>query len=209
MRTTVFSRFRAVVCVAVAVAMTVGTFTANAATKKKLKPVCNLLIDPKGDADSALLGANQDQAMDILSADVATGATKITAVIRVAKLANPDTLSPSGIFYEFSFTGSNSQVGEVMYVQVDPTGVVWQGGDGTGVLDFKKSEVRITLPLSYFGTGSAALVPGPPLHNFIAYADVDNDVKPVPTTLTALGDSAGPSKTSYAPGTPSCVVVGK
>lgn len=210
MRSATFSSRRVALSAVVAVAVLGSGISASATTKKvKPKPVCNLVTDAKGDADTGLLGANEDQAMDILSADVATNAKQITAVIRVAKLANPDTLSPSGIFYEFSFTGSSNQDGHPMYVQIDPTGTVWQGGDGTGVLDFKKNEIHITLPLSYFGTGSASVAPGPPLHNFTVYADVDNEAEHVPTTLSVLGDTAGPAKTNYVVGTPSCVTVGK
>lgn len=213
MPSSAISRHRLALFALVTLAVLGSGVSANATTKVKVKPkpkpVCNLVTDPKGDADSGELGSNEDQAMDILSADIATNATQITAVIRVVKLPTTDTMSPSGLFYEFSFTGSANQTGHPMYVQIEPTGTVWQDGNGTGVLDYKKNEIHITLPLSYFGTGAAAVVPGPPLHNFTVYADVANPAKPLPTTLSVLGDAAGPAQTAYVPGTPSCVTVGK
>ena len=213
MRTSAISTRRAALSALIAVAVLGSGVSASATTKPKAKPkpkpVCNLLTDPQGDADAAVLGSNEDQAMDIVSADVATNATQITAVIRVVKLTNPDSMSPTGNWYEFTFTGSSNQIGEQMYVQVGPTGTIWEDGAGTGVLDYKKNEIRITLPLSYFGTGAQAIVPGPPFHNFAAHSDVNNGVKPLPTTTEALGDNAGPGKASYVAGTPSCVTVGK
>jgi hypothetical protein len=171
------------------------------------KPVCDLVTDPKGDAEGGALGSNEDQALDIISADIATNNKYITAAIRVAKLTPADVTRPQGAFYQFQFIGTSNEDGHPMYVQAEPTGATWQGGSGTGVFDFAHSEIRITLPLSYFGTGAAAVVPGPPLHGFTVYADLGDPVKPLSPTLNLYGDTAT-SNASYVPGTPSCVPVG-
>jgi hypothetical protein len=210
MRNSAITGRRAAMSALIVLAVLGSGMSANATTKAKAKPkpVCNLVTDAKGDAEDGQLGSNEDPSLDIVSADVATNSKQITAVIRVAKLANPDSLSLLGNYYSFGFTGSSLQVGQTMYVQIEPTGVVWQGGAGTGVLDTVHNEIRMTLPLSYFGTGAAAVVPGPPLHGFIATADWENPAEPVPSTLAIWGDTAQ-SNTTYVPGTPSCVAVGK
>lgn len=200
-------RTRAVIGVVIACVLALTSLSAHAATKKKKKkpappkPVCNLITDPKGDVSTG------DQSLDVLSADVATNATMITGVIRVAKLANPDTMSPQGTFYSIRFTAGSSQTGQNLDIQLAPTGNTFEGGAGTGVVDLAKNEIRISVPLSHW-TGNTALSPGPPLHDFIVYADLGNDVLATPTTFTAAGDTAT-SKATYAPGTPSCVAVGK
>jgi hypothetical protein len=211
MRNPAITGRRAALSALVVLAVVGSGLSANAATKKakpKPKPVCNLVTDKKGDADASQLGSNEDQALDIVSADVATDAKNITAVIRVAKLANPDSMSPLGNYYSFQFTGSSQQVGHNMYVQIEPTGVVWQGGSGTGVIDAAHNEIRMTLPLSYFGSGAGAIVPGPPLHGFVVTADWENPAEPVPGTFALVGDTAN-STATYVQGTPSCVAVGK
>jgi hypothetical protein len=202
------SHVRAVVVAVVGLAIVFTSVSASAATKKKHKharpkpkPVCNLVTDPKGDV------ATGDAALDIVSADVATNATTITGVIRVAKLSSPDVMAPEGMFFQFNFTGSAGQTGQHLDAQLLPTGNVFQGGAGTGVVDLAKSEIRISVPLSQW-TAASTIVPGPPFHNFIVYADHGNPVVAAPDSFTFAGDTAT-GKTTYTPGTPSCVAVGK
>ena len=197
---------RAVIGVVIACVLALTSLSAHAATKKKKKPappkpVCNLITDPKGDVSTG------DSSLDIVSADVATNATTITGVIRVAKLASPDVMAPEGMFFQINFTGSAGQTGQHLDAQLLPTGNVFQGGAGTGVVDLAKSEIRISVPLSQW-TAASTIVPGPPFHNFIVYADHGNPVVAAPDTFTAAGDTAT-SKSTYTPGTPSCVAVGK
>lgn len=203
-------KVRAIVAIVVALVLAMTSLSAHAATHKKKrkkhapkpKPVCHLVTDPKGDAPPT-----GDSSLDIVSADVATNARTITAVIRVAKLSNPDTMAPEGEYYAFNFTAGAGQGGHSLYAMLSPVGNSFEGGAGTGVVDTAKSEIRISVPLSYW-TGPDAVFPGPPFHGFIVYADINNNVQPIPTTLTVLGDTAT-SKATYKPGTPSCVAVGK
>ena len=164
--------------------------------------MCNLVVDPATDGPPS-----GDTSLNILSADVATNATTITAVIRVQKLMDPDLTAPEGRFYQVQFSGSSAQTGHVLYAVLGPQGDSFEGGAGKGVVDTTKNEVRISVPLSFW-SGASALVPGPPFHDFTVYADLSSVAEPIPTTFTTLGDTAT-SKASYIPGTPSCVTVGK
>jgi hypothetical protein len=88
---------RPVVAVAT-LACLAGGVTANAATK----PVCNLVVDDKGDGAGVL--ADSD-GLDILSADIASDSKKITAVIRLAgpPTKTLTTAAPEGGAYYFVF----------------------------------------------------------------------------------------------------------
>ena len=203
------SPFRIVVGLVVVLAIALTSVSAVAATKKKKpapkpkpKPVCNLVVDPATDGPPT-----GDASLNIVSADVATNATTITAVIRVQKLSDPDLMAPQGRFYELQFTGTSQQIGVPIYAMLSPAGNTFEGGAGTGVVDVAKNEIRISVPLSHW-TGAGSVVPGPPFHDFIVYADISNGAEPIPTTFTTLGDTAT-SKATYQPGTPSCVAVGK
>src|SRR3712207_6804956 len=74
--------------------------TADAAVKKP-KPVCNLLVDEKGDAIPV-----NSAGLDIVSADIASDGRKITGVIRLAGPASAlDPTAPSGRTYHLEFFG--------------------------------------------------------------------------------------------------------
>ena len=221
-------RRRAVVTAFVALTLAAAAPSSFAATKHKAKPkpkpkpVCNLVTDPKGNEGPLQDGQTlADPALDIVSADIATNAQYATAVIRVAKLTIPDSNAPAGLFYRFEFTGAQSQIAHDLYVKIVPTGSgswapTWQDGTtGTGVIDTKQNEVRITVPLSALGTGVNAVAPGgPPLRAFKVTADwADPALANAGATegLQAfqVGQTVGPTTTStYVMGTPSCVSVG-
>jgi hypothetical protein len=108
--------------------------TANAAGHKKARhrpkprPVCNLVQDPAGDApfDVTLgLAASSmpdDPNGDILSADLSSNGTFVTAVIRVKSIATPGTTWPLAHFYMLSWTapGHSSPVYLGGIVDPDP-----------------------------------------------------------------------------------------
>src|SRR5437764_15191751 len=115
------SRARAVVGVTAALAIALTGASAHAAAKKKPapkpKPVCHLITDPATDGPPS-----GDSSLNIISADIASNASAITAVIRVQKLADPDLTAPEGRFYELEFTGSAAQTGHDLYAMVGPAG---------------------------------------------------------------------------------------
>jgi hypothetical protein len=124
--------------------------TAEAAPTRVRKPICYLIKDPKGDANA--IGTNgaktpqSDPSMDILSADFATNATTITGVIRLAGLSADDQMAPTGRSYQWTF-----QVGDrstIIDAVISQTGVSWYGGKGRGVVDYKRKQIRISVPLT-------------------------------------------------------------
>ena len=98
-----------VVTLAAAVAFG-GAATAAPKAKPKPKPVapvCNQVTDEKGDAEIVRPQAG----MDVVSADIATGAKKLVTTIRLA--AKPDTLNPeaagsSRYYFEYTAPGSEN-----------------------------------------------------------------------------------------------------
>lgn len=126
---------------------------------------CRLVTDAKGDAGA--VAADGD--LDVVSADVATNAKYVTAVIRTASLrgaASPD--SPLGRAWELWFLVAEQRY--ILHAAAAPdgyTGIVYrltfdQTGGGTGpyagegigrarvTFDTKRRELSITAPLSHF-----------------------------------------------------------
>jgi hypothetical protein len=216
----------------------IGTVsTATAKTKAKAaKPVCNLVSDPKGDATyNNVPGADGD---DIVSADIASDATTITAVLRAAAIPASDPQAPFGRNYTVLFSAPGS--GDLLYLSartypqgtkflfgyqaVDPnTGVNtnFSLGDATGVVDNAKGEVHISAPIKGFLDGAKAkLAPGAKLAGVSATVDRIVGQGFVPSQSPAPGAPRVPlggfllpfdsaAGGAYFMGTPSCVVVGK
>ena len=139
---------------------------------------CRLVTDPKGDgvatvhqAPPAVDDAADDGDLDILSADVASNRTHVTAVIRLATLrgaTSPD--SPTGRAWDLSFVVAEQRY--IVHAAAGPEGyggIVYRvtfeedhgdfgayTGEGIGsatvTLDTKAREVRITAPLSHFAS---------------------------------------------------------
>jgi hypothetical protein len=86
----------ALAAAAVAVA---GAPALAAPAKPAPKPVCRLVIDDAGDA---VVGTENRPSIDIVSADVASGAKNIVGVIRLASLAT-DPLMSAGATYKLSW----------------------------------------------------------------------------------------------------------
>jgi hypothetical protein len=196
-------RTRSLVAAAAIAPLLLGAGAAHAAKPKpKPKPVCNLIADAKGDATGTGFGNNgpNDPALDIVSADLATDATRLTAVIRVAALAGSTDTAPTGRGYDvtFSVKGTTFAVRGVL----SPAGDRWYDGNGTGVVDKAKNEIRITVPLAKF---SVAIKPNDVLTGLKA-----NTWRYVGGTANVpMGrvDDAATGAT-YKVGSPSCVKVG-
>ncbi|HUR14249.1 MAG TPA: hypothetical protein VM097_07115 [Mycobacteriales bacterium] len=194
-----------------------------AAAPKKPKLICNMVLDDKGDPYVLRQqpdAKQADDALDLVSADIASNATTMTMVIRLAKLAVPPATSPVGGTYQVTFTLSGND--ETLYyalVSTDPSGAPFSEfgtrdalpavtsvatvlGTPTAVVDLAKSQVRASWPLSLFGSG-VTLKKGV--------------TKVFPVEVTAgrgthgrgvFADDATGSK-GYPLGAPSCVTVGK
>lgn len=139
-------------------------FTATAAARHTS---CNLIKDPVGDTQS--VGPDNDQELDIVSADVAANDSQLTTVVRLAALSAEDPTQPAGRTYEFDFS-----VGDVNF---ETLGTLLLGGDNfeayiasspppppgqsggraatgigpmTAVVDTKRKELRLSAPISIF-----------------------------------------------------------
>lgn len=142
-------------------------------------PVCNLIKDDAGDMnDSPTPGT---PSVDVVGADIASTATKITAVVRVAKLSKTDSGAPLGQAWFFQFVPKGlPEPNDFLFLAAysTPTGgdefivgrqaphatgainTSYKIADATGVFDEAKSEVRITADIAAFGEFAALLKPG-------------------------------------------------
>ena len=227
-------KVRAALC-AVALVVPAGAGIAAAAPKPKpVKPVCNLVSDPSGDAQvNGVPGGAGD---DIVGGDVASDGVTLTGVVRMAGLAanDPEWLNGRSYFLEFTAPGSP----DVLFVQARayPTGVIYSYGysgvdptsgintsytlgQATGVIDVAKKEVRVSAPVKGFVDGAKAkLAKGAKLSSIgsrvfrqggqglVPSQEVGGVRVPLSGLNVLLDDAVG---SSYVVGTPSCVAVGK
>lgn len=210
---------RPALAVTVLVVASFGVATSNAAAK----PVCNLVEDAKGDTflvrsqDTAGAYGPDEPAVDIVSADLASDKTNITAVIRVAKLAKTSGTAPTGLTFRLQFASASEQ-DENMYLSASTTGstdtfvagtraitanLSTKIADATGVFDLAKSEVRITVPLKVFA--AQGLKPGAVL----SLTGLDQTASRLLPNGGGVFADVARSEKSYTAGTPSCVVPGK
>lgn len=206
------------------------------AKPKPVAPVCNLVVDEKGDAKyNNVPGAAGD---DIVTADLANDATTITGVVRLAGMSANDPQAPLGRNYSVLFTAPGSADLLFMsartypqgpkfvygYQAEDPnTGVNtnFSLGDASGVVDLAKGEVRISVPIKGYVDGAKAkLAPGAKLAGLTASVDRIGGQGFVPSQVLVPGTPRVPlggfllpfdnaTGGSYLMGTPSCVAVGK
>lgn len=126
-------RTRPALAVAVALSVALGG-AATAAPKSKPKPkpvppVCNQVTDEKGDA--AIV--RPQSGMDVVSADIATGAKKLVTTIRLA--AAPDTVNPEAVGssrYYFEYTAPGSENPQFLQASI---------AFGTGAATFRSGEI--------------------------------------------------------------------
>jgi hypothetical protein len=215
-------------CALIALAVTaVAAGSAHAAPKPKPKPkpkVCNLVLDAKGDADAAPLGAaaspaGNEPAYDIVSGDIASDAKTVTAVIRVAKLAKTTTNSPTGLQWRMDFAVSG--LAHVLFLQggtspakdnfsfgwVDTTSHAFTGTGVTGMIDLAKNEVRISAPIVN-AVAEGKIPPGAKISGISVSAGRYYNTAGGNPSLSEATDTADAAK-SYTAGDPSCVTVGK
>jgi hypothetical protein len=207
-------RTRQLVLVAVIAAAT-SALPAHATTKPKPKPkpkpVCNLVTDPADDggpAKGAAGAQTNDPNLDIVSADVATDATRLTAVIRVKKLSDPDTMMPAGRHWSITFTVGST--GVEVATTTGPLATNYQQGNSGGTIDTAHNEIRVTMPLA--NVPGVKIVKGSVLQNFhvsasggIGFRRADGIGEGM---VPVLMDEATTTKT-YVAGTPSCVKIGQ
>ncbi len=197
------------------------TGVADAATKHKQKPkppppVCHLITDPSGDsgpADNAGGSSLNDPSLDITSADVATNATMITAVIRVKQLAQSDTDWPLGREWQLHLATSTGH--NYGFTAVDGPARPASPSAGHLTMDYAHGEIRISQTLSSL---PFALPKGTKLDVLTASADAavqlpDSGPAGLGQAFLMPGWSeedtaAAPPSKSYTVGAPSCVKVG-
>jgi hypothetical protein len=196
------------------------------------KASCNLIEDEKGDTfairtqDSFGAYGPQENALDIVSGDLASDGTVLTAVLRVEKLALSTATAPNGISFRVQFAHDGLDEDTVLYVDARASGgsTVFTAGsrnattnvstklaDATGVFDEGKNEVRIHAPLKVF----AGLGGGITTSTRLTLADLDQTssrfvgTNPVTGAGTAVFADVTRSDKTYKVGSPSCVVPGK
>ena len=212
------NRFRIAALAVLIAAGLVGTAHASEA-KKRIKPACHLVTDATDDAKNA--ASAKDPSLDIVSADVATSKTQLTAVIRVAKLTTGvDPQAPLGRVWQISMAVPGANAGQlVVGVSDGPFGVRDNDGIGGKVrLDPATNSVYVTESLSVLASSfHAHIINGKTrISQFIATATAMIQEPAVAglTTLNLPGgatDNAptgGVSPSIYVAGTPSCLKVG-
>lgn len=191
---------------------------ADAATKHKPKPKpppCHIITDPGNDSGpvSGKAGAPAyDASLDIVSADIATNATMITAVIRVKQLTQSDSTWPLGREWSFDYTTSTGhQDGFIAYD--GPSGQTSSIGHLT--MDYAHGEVRISAKLSDL---PYALPKGTTLSVLQAYTKAVGQLPANAATgphgaldmpgVSAEDSAIAPTTSKYSVGAPTCVKVG-
>ena len=191
---------------------------------------CEHVRDAAG--DSGLLGGEggggpvpgtYDASVDIVSADVATHRTHLTAVIRVEALTIPAQPTPYGAAWSMHFATPEAAFfleakrtldGDRFHLSVyttpysgdtsqsylyDPLGAV------SGVIDGSRNEVRLTAPLSMFAPYDK-ITAGAPITKLLAISWITQAVMEYPGANTQADE--GSSTASYPAGARSCVKVG-
>ena len=176
------------------------------------KPVCNLVVDPAGDANYLSVTSTplpSEDGLDLLSGDIATNATTLTAVVRVKNLASANTAPLGRAFYVNFVVGATTyyidattspltgQTGSVGYAATTRQGLP---GVVTVIFDNAKNEIRMSTPIASFSKDPIKPKTRISGINLLAQRLL------VRVTLTTDQTDVG---NSYKAGTPSCVKVGK
>lgn len=183
------------------------------ATPAGAAPRCKLLVDPAGDTgvqDTVVDGFGAD--VDVVSADVATSRTHLTAVVRVRGMRSSDPAQDQqGRQYHFYFSVSALKnfslqgrpgVGAALYGHAEG----WTSGDEerhdsqysetrftAATITVAGNEVRLTVPLAVLRRYAGPLAEGTKLYDFAAYTSRsvgDYPGGPVPSEIpTPAGDA--------------------
>ena len=205
---------RPALCLALVASVTAAG-AAGAVTKPKPKPVCNLITDPKG--DSSLTTAQQmppaEDGLDVVGGDIAGNAKKLTAVIRLASVAAPQTAplgygavytfrapdSTTDLYFRYASSPAFGKTAEYGYD--DPTNGLTPLGDADVIINTAKNEIHLTAPTNGFD-GHGTIKAGTKLSEMTIKTSRDG------VAFLLYADEALASK-SYAVGTLSCVTPGK
>ncbi|HVE98636.1 MAG TPA: hypothetical protein VNA12_05595 [Mycobacteriales bacterium] len=210
----------------------IGLLVAGFAVPAEAAPRCYLLKDAEGDAgvsggDGGLgsVPGTYDGSLDVVSADIATNRTQLTAVIRVAKLTMPENPLPYGGMFSFHWTtgeaaffveATRTYAGDRFHANVytspysgdtsqsflyDPLGPV------SGVFDEARNEVRITAPLALFAPHDR-IGPGTTLTKLLVITWFSQALDEYPTSSQA-DEVGGGGRASYRAGDRTCVAVGR
>jgi hypothetical protein len=219
-----------------ALSLVTAALTGSAAdAAPKVKPVCNIVVDDAKDtflvrAQDGTAPGPQEDGFDILSADLASDAKTVTAVIRVKKLSSAIQTSPQGAGFSFDFLVPGSELqaslravfinGQAPYFEVTSKDPNVPNSPSTflalakGFADTKKNEVHISAPVGAFSS-LGAIKKGTALSPASDAATSGRAVPPSPgmagqpvASRFVFADVATEGKV-YKVGTPSCVVPGK
>jgi hypothetical protein len=197
-------RIRSLIAVATVAPLLAGVGSAHAAKRPPVKkPVCKLVTDATGDGTgtgTAAAGPNEP-ALDIVSADVATNATMLTAVFRVASLSGATDTAPTGRTYELSFKSGTTTI--TVRAVISKAGNTWQDGKGSGIVDTAGNEIRVSVPLSTLGV---PVKTGDKLTDLVA-----NSFRSMAAggNAVVIGKADGATgATPYVAAWPSCIKVG-
>jgi hypothetical protein len=149
--------------IAIALAVGTGLLLAPASFAATPRPACDLVSDPSGDVMPSPPGVDSGD-YDVRSADIATDAKRLTAVIRLTSLAPEDPASAVARDYEFDFVANGHGFGllanlvtggasfnAVVFDRTTPGGRTGTDlGQVTGVIDTARHEIRMTAPLRLF-----------------------------------------------------------
>jgi hypothetical protein len=211
----------------------IGAVPAEAAKPKPPKPVCNLVVDDKGDATASTVPG--DTSVDLVGGDFASNTKQITAIIRVDKLVNPNPQAPLGQSYFATFTVKGLADTLTLSAGLYPTGNQFQFGyqamdentgvntsytlgDATGSVDLAKGELRISADIAKFPQAKSLKVGGQVTalslearrvygQRVVPSQDTPAGVRVPLGGVTLTFDTATGKK--YTLGAPSCVKVGK
>ncbi|HVF19631.1 MAG TPA: hypothetical protein VNA14_05255 [Mycobacteriales bacterium] len=193
---------------------------------------CELLKDAKGDAglnggEGGIGGpvpGTDDGSLDIISADLAADATRLTVVIRVAGLrsgASPlqgeswsfHFASPESAFFLSADRTHAGTSFTLFRYTTDYSGDTSQSflferiGEVTGLLDTDASEIRMTAPLSMFKPHDT-ITTGTTLHKLLVISWLKNEPIEGWSNASEGDETGGGGKASYRVGTKNCVRVG-
>lgn len=215
-------RARDIVVASLAVSVALGGVAGAAAKPKpKPKPVCDVVKAYAGDArfdpTSGLLANNApyDPNGDILSADIASDAKYVTAVVRVKSLATPDTTYPGAHFYLVQWivpghsapvylagtVDPNPEAGTIygpQFVFGDVGGVggaiqyfnIAQGAHVVGHVNTAAKTITMSVPISQL-TGYGSYKPGTHFSEIAASSQAVSNGPVLPKNVTDLGGSIG------------------
>lgn len=203
------------VLVAAVLVSSAATGLATQADAAKPKPICNNVVDPKGDVGLyGDTGNTPDEALDIVSADLGSSSKGVTAAIRLSKLSSPAPTSPAAAVYELRFEHRKS--GEVYTLWASITGgqatfgvgtvdtsesaeMAVSTGKATGVVDVAHNEIRIYAPYSALGGAKVGVK-----------ASIDNVIvkRGAPTNYYGRYADQGAATKTFLLGAATCVKLG-